>query len=297
MTRTSGRTPRDPREVHPKPPFPRQRQQPPGSEAGLRPQADHGEHSYVGHARMRDRVALVTGGDSGIGRAVALAYAREGADVLIAYLNEDEDARETCRLVADAGRKAVAVAGDIGEEAHCRALIERCVGELGRIDVLVNNAGYQATHERIEDISAEEFERTYRTNVYGMFFLCKAALAHMEPGSVIINTSSIQAYQPGAQLLAYASTKGAIVTFSKALASLVMERGVRVNAVAPGPVWTPLIPSTMPPEQVEKFGSSAPIARAAQPAELAPTYVFLATQDSEYITGEVVGVGGGRYFG
>ncbi len=297
MTKTSGRKSRDPRELQPKPPYPRQQQQPPGSEAALQPRADHGEHSYQGYGRMRDRVALITGGDSGIGRAVALAYAREGADVLLSYLNEDEDARETCRLVTDAGRKAVAVPGDIGDEAHCRTLVERCVAELGRLDVLVNNAGFQATHDHIEDISSAEFERTYRTNVYGMFFLCKAALAHMEPGSVIINTSSIQAYQPSAHLLAYASTKGAIVTFSKALAALAIERGVRVNAVAPGPVWTPLIPSTMPPEQVEKFGASTPIARAAQPAELAPTYVFLAIRDSAYITGEVVGVGGGRYFG
>ena len=297
MAKESGRTPQDPREVHPKPPYPKQRQEPPGREAEMRPKADHGEESYRGHGHMRDRAALITGGDSGIGRAVAIAYAREGADVAISYLSEDEDARETCRLVSEAGRRTFSVPGDIGEESRCRALIERCVEEFGRIDVLVNNAAFQATHDRIEDITAEEFDHTYRSNVYAMFFLCKAALPHMAPGSVIINTSSIQAYQPSPQLLAYASTKGAIVTFSKALAGLAIEQGVRVNVVAPGPVWTPLIPSTMKEEHVEKFGSKAPISRAAQPAELAPTYVFLATPDSGYITGEVVGVGGGLYFG
>lgn len=299
MASRSGRTKQDqdPREVQPKPPQPKQQQQPPGSEEEMRPRADHGEESYKGYGRLRDRVALITGGDSGIGRAVALAYAREGADVLISYLSEDADADETCRLVTDAGRKGLALAGDIGDEGHCRRLVERCIGEFGRIDILVNNAAFQATHERLEEFSSEEFDHTYRTNVYAMFYLCKAALPHMRPGSVIINTSSIQAYQPTPQLLAYASTKGAIVTFSKALAGLAIDKGVRVNVVAPGPVWTPLIPSTMKEEKVERFGGQTPIARAAQPAELAPTYVFLATPDSGYITGEVIGVGGGMYFG
>lgn len=297
MAKRSGRDMNDPREIEPKPPFPAQQQSPPGREADMQPFADHGERSYVGHERLRDRVALITGGDSGIGRAVALAFAREGADVLISYLEEDEDARETARLVGEARRRVVAVPGDIGREAHCEALIARCFAEFGRLDILVNNAAYQSTHERIEDLDAAEFEHTFRTNVFGMFHLCRAALPRMKPGSVIINTASIQAYQPKPSLLAYAATKGAIVTFSKALAIEAIERGVRVNVVAPGPVWTPLIPSTMPPESVEEFGRSAPIGRAAQPAELAPTYVFLACEDSSYITGEIVGVGGGRFFG
>jgi NAD(P)-dependent dehydrogenase (short-subunit alcohol dehydrogenase family) len=299
MAKRSGRDAKDPRDIEPKPPFPSQQQSPPGREADMQPLADHGERSYVGHERLRDRIALITGGDSGIGRAVALAFAREGADVVISYLDEDEDedARETARLVGEARRRVVAVAGDIGEEAHCEALIAQCFAEFGRLDVLINNAAYQSAHERIEDLDAAEFEHTFRTNVFGMFHLCRAALPRMKPGSAIINTASIQAYQPQPSLLAYAATKGAIVTFSKALAIEAIERGVRVNVVAPGPVWTPLIPSTMPPESVAEFGRSAPIGRAAQPAELAPTYVFLACEDSSYITGEIVGVGGGRFFG
>lgn len=298
MAKRSGRTGAShPGEVQPRPPYPRQQQDLPGREAEMRPQADHGEESYRGFGRLKDRVALITGGDSGIGRAVAIAYAREGADLLVSYLDEEQDAHETARWVNEAGRRSVLMRGDISEESHCQALVERCIDEYGRIDILVNNAAFQATHERIDEISAAEFDFTYRTNVYAMFFLCKAALAHMEPGSVIINTASIQAYQPTPQLLAYASTKGAIVTFSKALAGLVIDKGVRVNAVAPGPVWTPLIPATMSEEKVERFGSKAPIGRAAQPAELAPAYVFLATPDSGYITGEVIGVGGGMYFG
>lgn len=297
MAKRSGRNVNDPREIEPKPPFPAQQQRPPGREADMEPPADHGERSYVGHERLRDRVALITGGDSGIGRAVALAFAREGADVLISYLEEDEDARETARLVGEARRRVVAVPGDIGQEAHCEALVAQCFAEFGRLDILVNNAAYQSTHESIEDLDAGEFEHTFRTNVFGMFHLCRAALPRMKPGSAIINTASIQAYQPKPSLLAYAATKGAIVTFSKALAIEAIERGVRVNVVAPGPVWTPLIPSTMPPESVKEFGRSAPIGRAAQPAELAPTYVFLACEDSSYITGEIVGVGGGRFFG
>lgn len=263
----------------------------------MQPPADHGETSYVGHGRLEERKVLLTGGDSGIGRAVALACAREGADVLISYLSEDEDANETERLVTEAGRRAVTVAGDIGQPEHAEHLVQRCLAEFGGIDVLVNNAGHQSVHARIEDLSVEEFEYTFRTNVFGMFYLCRAALPHMRPGGVILNTASIQAWQPRPQLLAYAATKGAIVTFSKALSLEAIEQGIRVNVVSPGPVWTPLIPSTMGAEQVETFGRSAPIGRPAQPSELAPTYVFLASDESAYITGETVGVGGGRFFG
>ncbi|HEX8295343.1 MAG TPA: SDR family oxidoreductase [Chthoniobacteraceae bacterium] len=287
----------DPQELHPQPPYPEQSQSPPGTEAELTPQADHGEKSYEGNGRLAGKVALITGGDSGIGRAVAIAFAREGADVLISYLNEDEDAAETARWVKGAGRKAITVSGDIGEEDHCRALVERCIGELGRIDILVNNAAFQRTHESIEEFTAEEVERTYRTNVFAMFHLCRSALPRMKPGSTIINVASIQAYDPTPQLLAYASTKGAIVTYSKALAGLAIKEGVRVNVVAPGPVWTPLIPSTMPEEKVKNFGKDTPMGRAAQPAELAPAFVFLASQDSSYITGEIIGVTGGLPLG
>lgn len=289
--------PADPTESQPQPPFPKQQQIPPGTEAQMSPQADHGQESYRGHNRLAGRAALITGGDSGIGRAVALAFAREGADVLISYLNEHEDAQETVRLVEQAGRKALAVPGDIVSEEHCRALVKQCVEEFGRLDILVNNAAFQRTHQDIEEFSSEEFDRTYRTNVYAMFYLCKAAVPEMKPGSTIINVASIQAFDPSPELLAYASTKGAIVTFSKALAALVIEKGIRVNVVAPGPVWTPLIPSTMDAEKVKNFGKTAPIGRPAQPAELAGSFVFLASEDSTYITGEVIGVGGGMVFG
>jgi len=260
----------------------------------MEPKPDFGEASYRGHGRLAGKAALITGADSGIGRAVALAFAREGADVLISYLNEEQDARETVRVVEAEGRKAVAVAGDIGDERHCQELVGRAVRELGKLDVLVNNAAFQRTRESIQEISSEEFDRTYKTNVYAMFYLCKAALPHLPPGATIINTASIQAYQPSPTLLPYASTKGAIVTFSKALSAMAIEQGVRVNVVAPGPVWTPLITSTLPPEQAAKFGQDTPVGRPAQPAELAPIYVFLASQESSYITGEVVGVTGGK---
>jgi hypothetical protein len=260
----------------------------------MQPQADHGETSYRGTGRLAGKAALITGGDSGIGRAVALAYAREGADVLVSYLNEEQDAAESCRLVRDAGRNAVAVAGDISQEDHCRQLVERTVREFGKLDILVNNAAFQRTYQDIAEISAEEWDYTFRTNIYAMFFLCKAALPHMSEGGAIINVASIQAYQPSPNLLAYASTKGAIVTFSKALAEMAIERGVRVNVVAPGPVWTPLIPSTMPVERTSNFGKDTPIGRPAQPAELAPSFVFLASPESSYIVGEVIGVTGGK---
>lgn len=223
-----------------------------------------------------------------------MAFAREGADVLISYLNEDQDADETARVVREAGRACVTVPGDISEQAHCENLVEQALAEFGRLDILVNNAAYQMSREGIEAISAEELDHTFKTNIYAMFWLCKAALPHMHEGGAIINTTSIQAYQPTPALLAYASTKGAILTFTKGLAQEAIKRGIRVNAVAPGPVWTPLIASTMPPEQVEHFGESTPTGRAGQPAELAPIYVFLASSESSYITGEVVGATGGK---
>jgi NAD(P)-dependent dehydrogenase (short-subunit alcohol dehydrogenase family) len=258
------------------------------------PQPDYGERSYRGSGRLQGRRALITGGDSGIGRAVALAFAREGADVVITHLEDErEDAAETVRVVEASGRKAVALAGDLTDEAFCREIVERTVNELGGIDILVNNAAYQMAREGLEEISSEELEHTFRTNILAMFHTCKAALEHMQPGSAIINTGSEQAYQPSPSLLAYAATKAAIVNFSKGLAQQVIERGIRVNAVAPGPVWTPLIPATMPPDQVKSFGEQAPIGRAAQPVELAPAYVFLASQESSYVAGEVLAVTGG----
>ena len=285
----------DPKDQGPKPPFPKQQQPPPGLESAMRPQPDFGAQSYKGTGKLTGKAALITGGDSGIGRAVALAFAREGADVLIAYLPEEEsDARETCRFVEEAGRKAVAVPGDISEEQQCQHLVERAFDAFGKLDILVNNAAYQMSHASIQDISAEEWDYTFRTNIYAMFYLCKAALPKMPEGGTIINTASIQAYQPSAQLLHYATTKGAIVTFTKALSEEAIKHGVRVNAVAPGPIWTPLIPSTMPPEKASNFGKDTPMERPGQPAELAPLFVFLASNDSSYITGEIIGVTGGK---
>ena len=288
-------TPQDPREQHPKPDYPEQSQQYPGTPEAMSPQPDHGEKSYRGSGRLEGRKAVVTGGDSGIGRAVALAFAREGADVLISYLPEEEaDAQETVRLVEDAGRTAVTVPGDIREEAHCQRIVDRAVEEFGRIDVLVNNAAYQMAQSGIAEISTEQFDRVFKTNVYAMFWLCKAAVPHMPPGSSIINSSSIQAYDPSPHILDYAASKGAIVNFTKGLAAELVEKGIRVNSVAPGPVWTPLIPSTMPEEMVSSFGKQAPLGRTAQPAELAPAYVFFASQESGYVTAEVLGVTGGQ---
>jgi NAD(P)-dependent dehydrogenase (short-subunit alcohol dehydrogenase family) len=291
---TTQTTQQDPQEQGPQPPFPEQSQQHPGLESQMTPQPDYGEQSYKGSGRLAGKASLITGGDSGIGRAVALAFAREGADVLISYLNEEPDAQETARVVREAGRKAIAVPGDIGQEAHCQSLVGRAVQEFGKLDILVNNAAYQMTRESLPEITAEEWDHTFRTNIYAMFYLCKAALPHLQPGSTIINTASINAYQPKPTLLPYATTKGAIVTFSKGLAQMVAAQGIRVNVVAPGPVWTPLIPATMPAEQVSQFGQQTPLQRPAQPAELAPVYVFLASQESSYITGEVVGVTGGQ---
>jgi len=285
--------PQDPRTQYPQPPFPEQPQAVPGNESQMQPRPDYGEQSYQGHGRLTGRTALITGADSGIGRAVALAFAREGADVLISYLDEDADAQVTALAVTESGRKAVTVAGDIGNEAHCQELVRRAVQELGHLDILVNNAAFQMTHQSIAEVPSEEWEHTFRTNITAMFYLCKAALPQLRPGGAIINTASIEAYQPEPMLLAYATTKGAIVTFTKALAKEAMQSGIRVNAVAPGPVWTPLIPSTMPPQQVAEFGKQTPLARPGQPVELANAYVFLASQEASYITGEVLGVTGG----
>ncbi|GGO74690.1 SDR family oxidoreductase [Nocardioides deserti] len=273
---------------------------PPGSEEsvtpGMRQEPDHGEHSYRGSGRLQDKVAVITGGDSGIGRAVAIAYAREGADVVLAYLEgEDEDGRETARLVEEAGRRAITVPGDLVSEEACRELVDTAVRELGRIDVLVNNAAYQMSQPGgIEDITTDQFDRVMKTNLYAMFWLCKMALPHLGEGSSIINTSSVQASSPSVPLLDYATTKAGIVNFTRGLAAQLAERGIRVNSVAPGPIWTPLIPATMPEEKVESFGEQTPMGRAGQPAELAPAYVFLASSDASYITGEVIAVTGGQ---
>lgn len=282
------------RRSRPEPPMPEQQQDMPGTTAAMEPRPDHGEESYEGSGKLMGRVALVTGGDSGIGRAVAIAFAREGADVAISYLEEDEDARDTADWVEKAGRKALLLRGDIGDEEFARSLVNRTVDALGKIDILVNNAAHQATFAAIEDISAEEWRRTFRTNVDAMFYLCQEAIRHMAPGAAIINTSSINATSPSPQLLAYATTKGAIANFTAGLAGLVAERGIRVNAVAPGPIWTPLIPSTMPPEKVRSFGSNTPMGRPGQPAELAATYVLLASDGASYTTGALYEVTGGR---
>jgi NAD(P)-dependent dehydrogenase (short-subunit alcohol dehydrogenase family) len=285
---------KDPRFAGARPPFSRAKQAPPGKTKATRPAPDHGEHSYRGSGRLAGRAALVTGADSGIGRAVAIAFAREGADVLVSYLSEHEDARETVRWVEKAQRRSLAVPGDVAAQDHCRHLVAQTVAQFGRVDILVNNAALQRSHAKLEDISAEEWDRTFRTNIYSMFYLSQAALPHMKPGSAIINTSSINAKSPSPELLAYATTKGAIANFTSGLAQLLAERGIRVNCVAPGPVWTPLIPSTMPPEKVRNFGANVPLERPAQPAELAPAYVLLASGEASYITGAMLPVTGGR---
>jgi len=266
----------------------------PGRNAVMNPNPDYGEHSYRGSGRLSGKKAIITGADSGIGRAVALAFAREGADVLIAYLEEDDDAHETQRLVEGSGRKAVLVAGDIKDPAHCRAIVERAIRDLGGIDILVNNAAHQASFSSLDEISDEEWDVTFRTNIHAMFYLTKAAVAHMHEGSAIINTTSINADAPSPQLLAYATTKGAIQNFTAGLAQLLAEKGIRVNCVAPGPIWTPLIPSTMPPEKVKSFGMQVPMKRPGQPKELAPAYVMLASNEASYISGATLAVTGGK---
>jgi hypothetical protein len=284
----------NPLERGPKPPFPAQSQQPTGSEAQMQPRPDYGEQTYKGSGKLLGRAAIITGADSGIGRAVALAFAREGADVLFAYLEEDADAQQTTRITQDTGRKVIAMKGDVADEAFCKRLIERALQEFGRLDILVNNAAYQQTHQSITEMPSDEIERVFRTNVLALFWLCKAAAPHMKPGATIINTASIEAYEPKPVLLHYATSKGAVVTFTKGLALEMTPKGIRVNAVAPGPVWTPLIPMSMSPDKVKDFGKSDPMQRPAQPAELAPAYVFLASDDASYISGEILGVTGGK---
>jgi len=279
---------------YPKPPFPDQPQPMPGLTRKMQPVPDHGERSYRGSGRLEGRKVILTGGDSGIGRAVAIAFAREGADLLIAYLNEDEDAAAVKALVEEAGRTCLLVPGDISDPAHCRAIVDKAASELGGIDVLVNNAAHQNTFESIEEISDEEWQLTFATNIHAMFYLTKAAVPHMKPGSAIINTASINSDLPKPQLLAYAATKGAIQNFTAGLAQLLGGKGIRANAVAPGPVWTPLIPSTMPPEMVREFGGNTPLGRPAQPAELAPAYVMLASVEASYVSGATVAVTGGK---
>jgi NAD(P)-dependent dehydrogenase (short-subunit alcohol dehydrogenase family) len=287
----------DPTQQYPRPEYPEQdqRDQHPGLEREMQPEPDYGYETYRGMGRLEGKAAVITGGDSGIGRAVALAFAREGADVLISYLEEEEpDARETAQVVEEAGRKAVKVPGDIVEEARCQQVVERAFEEFGKIDVLVNNAAHQMTVDGIADVSSELLDRTFKTNIYAMFWLCKAAIPHMPEGGSIINVSSIQAYQPSPTLLPYSATKGAIVTFTKGLAQEVVQYGLRANTVAPGPVWTPIIPASMPGETVSQFGGTSPMGRPAQPVELAPAFVFLASQESSFVNGETLGVTGGQ---
>jgi NAD(P)-dependent dehydrogenase (short-subunit alcohol dehydrogenase family) len=278
----------------PKPPCEPQQQPVPGSSKAMNPEPDYGENSYRGSGRLLDKAVLITGGDSGIGRAVALAYAREGANLLISYLDEHEDAEETRQLVESAGRKCLLVAGDVRNAAHCRSLVAQTVNAFGRVDVLVNNAAHQMSFDAIEDISDEEWDKTFATNISAMFYLTKAAVPHMKPGSAIINTASINADSPSPHLLAYATTKGAIQNFTGGLAQMLAEKGIRANAVAPGPVWTPLIPSTMPPEKVAHFGEQVPMKRPAQPRELAPIYVLLASDEASYVSGATIAVTGGE---
>ena len=272
---------------------PKQQQEPPGTEALLTPKADHGEQSYRGSGRLKGKAAVITGADSGIGRAVAIAFAREGADVLISYLSEHDDAKETARWVEQAGRKAVLVPGDLAEVAHCREVIARAVEEFGRIDVLVNNAAFQMEHDSIEETPDEEWEYTFRVNITAMFYLCKAAMPHLKKGASIINTASVVADQPREKLLPYSATKAAIVNFSGGLSKLLAGKGIRVNCVAPGPIWTPLIPSTMSPDHVARFGGNTPMDRPGQPGEVAPAYVFLASGESSYVSGARIAVTGG----
>ena len=289
-------TQQDPTTQYPQPQYPEQdqRDQHPGLESEMQPKPDYGEETYRGSGKLEGKKTVITGGDSGIGRAVALAFAREGADVLISYLEEEEsDAQETVQVIEDAGRKAVKMPGDISDEAVCQAMIQKAVEEFGQIDVLVNNAAHQMTVSGIADVSTELLDRTFKTNIYAMFWLTKAALPHMQPGGSIINTCSIQAYQPSPPLLPYAATKGAIITFTKGLALEVVQYGLRANSVAPGPVWTPIIPASMPGETVSQFGGTSVMGRPAQPAELAPAFVFLASQEASYVNGETLGVTGG----
>jgi len=286
---------KDPREAGPKPPFPQQPQAHPGSVRRMNPPADHGEDSYEGTGKLQDRVAIITGGDSGIGRAVAIAFAKEGANVVLSFLPEEQvDADDTASVIEKAGARVVKVAGDIQKIETIEKLISTADSQFGRLDIVVNNAGYQMSHEDIEELSLDELDHTFRTNVFATFLLSQAALKKLPAGGVILNTTSIQAYDPSPQLVVYAATKSAILSMTKSIADLAIKRGVRVNAVAPGPVWTPLIPSTMPLEKVKTFGGNTGFGRPAQPIELAKIFVFLASDDASYVTGEVYGATGGR---
>ncbi len=278
-------------------PPPQHQDQQPGIEAEMTPRPVAEDPTYRGSGKLQGKVALITGGDSGIGRAVAIAFAREGADVAISYLNEEQDAQETKRQVEEEGRRCATIAGDIGDESHCQQVVQQTVSELGKLDILVNNAAEQHPQDSIEQISAEQLERTFRTNIFSMFFLTKAALAHLGQGSAIINTTSVTAFKGSPQLLDYSSTKGAIVAFTRSLSQSLVEQGIRVNAVAPGPIWTPLIPATFPEDKVGSFGADVPMKRPGQPEELAPSYVFLASDDSSYISGQVLHPNGGTIVG
>ncbi|RZU18282.1 SDR family oxidoreductase [Streptomyces sp. BK239] len=272
----------------------RQQQVPPGVTAEMTPRPDHGEHSYRGSGRLAGKAAVITGGDSGIGRAVAIAYAREGADVLLSYLDEHQDAEETARWVRDADRTCVLVPGDLADPAHCRSVVDKAVQEFGRVDVLVSNAAYQMTRDSLTDIPDEEWDRTLAINLSAFFHLAKAAVPHMRPGSAIIGSTSVNSDSPPPQLLPYDVTKAGIANMVGSLAQMLAPKGIRANSVAPGPIWTPLIPATMPPEQVESFGSEVPIGRPGQPAELAPVYVMLASDEAGYVSGARVAVTGGQ---
>lgn len=288
-------TTRDPRDLGPKPPFPQPPQAHPGSERQMNPAADHGEKSYEGTGKLKGRAAIITGADSGIGRAVAIAFAREGADIVLSFLPEEQaDADDTAAVIEAAGRKAIKVPGDIREPETIKKVVAAAIDRFGHLDIVVNNAAYQMSHETLEEVSLEELDRTFRTNVYGTFLLCQTALKQLPPGGVILNTTSIQAYDPSPHLVVYAATKSAILSMTKSIAELAIKQGVRVNAVAPGPVWTPLIASTMPAEKVKTFGANTGFGRPAQPIELAKIYVFLASEDASYVTGEVYGATGGR---
>ncbi|EKF61294.1 oxidoreductase [Agrobacterium albertimagni AOL15] len=279
---------------YPTPPFPQKKVPMPGRTADMNPRPDHGEESYKGSGKLEGLKAVITGGDSGIGRAVAIAYAREGADVLISYIEEDEDAKDTARWVEKAGRKTVLVRGDIQSADHCREIVDTAVRELGGVDILVNNAAHQASFEDITEIPDEEWELTFRVNIHAMFYLTKAAVPHMKNGGSIINTASINSDSPNPSLLAYATTKGAIQNFTAGLAQMLAEKNIRANAVAPGPIWTPLIPSTMPEEKVKNFGKQVPMKRPGQPAELQTAYVMLADPLSSYVSGATIAVTGGK---
>ncbi|MEJ5993103.1 SDR family oxidoreductase [Pedobacter sp. Du54] len=285
-----------PDQKYPIPPFPKQKQNTPGIEKNMKPLADHGEESYKGCGKLIDKTAIITGGDSGIGKAVAIAFAREGADVVISYLadRETKDAEDTAKYIEASGRKAILIKGDIREESHCKKIVAQTVKTFGKIDILVNNAAFQMARDSMEEISSEEWIKTFETNIHAMFYLCKAAEPYMKPGSSIINTTSVNAYSPSPGLLPYAATKGAIQNFSANLSQILLMggKGIRVNAVAPGPIWTPLIPSTMPDAHI--FGQDTPMGRPGQPVEVAPAYVFLASEDASYIAGATIPITGGR---